>query len=613
MSKEQAQINIENKKNISSHQTELKKKEELIPLRHTAEHVLHRAIQELYPQTLKVMGPAIEDGFYMDFDLDYKITPEDFPKIEAKMQEIIDADLPVEGREVSYEEAQRIFKDNPYKLDTINEIVERGEKATVYTLGNEGDPHYDLDLCAGPHVSSTGKIKAFKLLSVAGAYYKGSEKNKMLQRIYGTAFPSREELDKHLEKLEEAKKRDHRKLGKDLEIFSFAEEIGPGLPLWLPKGTIIKDELEKWGKETEEKWGYQRVSTPFLSKRKLFEISKHIPYFEDEMYHVQVPGENEEEYFIKPMNCPFHHMIFKNKTRSYRELPLRLAEYGTVARYENAGALNGILRPRLFVQNDAHVYCTEEQAVEVFVEIINLHRYYYDTLGLKGYYIVLALRDPEKKDKYHGNEEMWKKSEMLSKGAMDRAGIEYEVVNEGAAHYGPKMDFKIKSAIGNEYGISTNQIDLFMPQQFDLKYIDKNGNEKYVIVQHRAPLGSSERFVGFLLEHFAGALPVWLSPVQAEIIPIGEKHLEYAKKVVEQLKDSNIRVEVDSRSETMQAKIRDAQNQKIPYMLIVGDREAEKGLVSVRLRTGETHNGIVLNEVVDKIANKYLTKALDLW
>jgi threonyl-tRNA synthetase len=589
------------------------KNDPLMPVRHTAEHILHTAMQELYPQLKKVMGPPIEDGFYFDFDLDEKISVDDFPEIEKVMQEIIAAKLPVTRKEVSLEEAKELFKDNQYKLDWLNEIESRNEKITVFEIGTSDNTHYDLDLCAGPHVENTGEVKAFKLLNISGAYYKGSEKNKMLQRIYATAFDSKKALEEHLELLEEAKRRDHRKLGKELEIFSFAEEIGPGLPLWLPKGTVIKDELEKWGKETEDKWGYVRVSTPFLTKRKLFEISSHIPYFEDEMYKVSVPGDPTEEYFVKPMNCPFHHMIFKTKVRSYRELPLRMAEYGTVARYENAGAINGILRPRLFVQNDAHVYCTEEQAVDVFVEIINMHKYYYDTLGLKDYYIVLALRDPEKMNKYHGDEEIWQKAEQMSREAMDKAGIKYTVVNEGAAHYGPKMDFKIKSAIGNEYGISTNQIDLFMPRRFDLKYSDKDGNEKYVVVQHRAPLGSSERFVGFLLEHFAGAFPTWLAPVQAEIIPIGEKHQEYAQKVATAFRAKGLRIEVDNRNETMQARIRDAQGQKVPYMFILGDKEVQDETISVRLRTGENLGAKPLEEVLEHIADIYLTKSLKLW
>lgn len=597
---------------MSKMNTELKN-DPLMPMRHSAEHVLHMVMEELYLGLKKVMGPAIEDGFYFDFDYDGKITQDDFEKIEKKMQEIIDADLKISHKEVSFEEAQKIFMGNPYKLEWLEGIKERGEKVSIYEFGKPTDKFYDIDICAGPHVRSTKEIKAFKLLNIAGAYWHGDANNKMLTRIYGTAFNSQKDLNKYLSRVEEAKKRDHRKIGKELELFTLCEEIGPGLPLWLPKGEVIRDELEKWGKETEEAWGYKRVGTPFLTKRKLFEISGHVPYFEDEMYKVHVPGDVEEEYYIKPMNCPFHHMIYKSKTRSYRELPLKLAEYGTVARYEDSGAINGILRPRVFCQNDAHVYCTEEQAIDEFVEIINLHRYYYDKLGLKDYYIVLCLRDPTKKDKYHGDESMWKKAEELSRQAMDKSKIEYKIENEGAAHYGPKMDFKIKSAIGNVYGISTNQIDLFMPQRFGLTYVDKEGKEKPVIVQHRAPLGSSERFVGFLIEHFAGAFPVWLAPVQAEIIPISEKHVKYAKQVLNSFKEKHIRAEIDDRPETMQAKIRDAQMQKVPYMIILGDKEVAENTVSIRLRDESSKKDIKLPEAVAKIENIYLTKSLSLW
>lgn len=587
----------------------------LMPLRHTAEHILHMSVESLYKGSKKVMGPPIEDGFYGDFDIDAKLTPEDFEKIEKRMQEIVDEALPVEIKEVTYEEAKEMFKENPYKLEFVEDFNTDGKNITICEIGDEKSKFHDIDLCAGPHVKSTKDVKAFKLLSVAGAYWHGDEKNKMLTRIYATAFNDKKELDEYINKIEEAKNRDHRKLNKDLELFTLCEEVGPGLPLWLPNGMVIREELEKWGKETEEKWGYKRVSTPYMTKRSLFEISGHVPYFEDEMYKVQLPNaeEEDEEYYLKPMNCPFHHMIYKSKPRSYRDLPLRLAEYGTVARYENRGALNGILRPRLFCQNDAHVYCSKEQAVEVFVEIIDLHKYYYDKLGLKDYYIVLGLRDPEKKDKYHGDEAMWQEAEKLSREAMDKAGIEYRVENEGAAHYGPKMDLKIRSAIGTEYAISTNQIDLFMPKKFELTYINKEGKEDYVIVQHRAPLGSSERFVGFLTEQFAGNFPVWLSPLQVKVIPIGENQIEYAKKVEKALKEKNIRVEVDDRSETMQSKIREAQVKKVPYMLVVGGREEQDGTVSVRLRTNENLGAKPLSEVVDKISEMYLTKSLSLW
>jgi len=589
------------------------KDDPMFPLRHSAEHVMHLAVESLFPGAKKVMGPPIENGFYGDFDYDGKITEDDFPRIEAKMKEIVEANLPIVMKEVDSTELKEVFKDNPFKIEMIEEIEKNGEKITACEIGEKGSDVYDIDLCAGNHVEKTGDIGAFKLLSVAGAYWHGDEKNKMLIRIYATNFKTKEELNEYLEEQEELKKRDHRNINKNLEVFSLFEEIGPGLPVWLPNGMIIREELEKWGKETEEKWRYQRVATPFMTKRDLFELSGHISYFGDEMFKVAVPNEEQDEYYIKPMNCPFHHLIYRSKTRTYKELPLRLAEYGTVARYENRGSINGILRPRVFCQNDAHVYCSEEQAVDVFVEIIDLHRYYYDKLGLSNYSVELNLRDPEKMDKYHGDESMWKKAEKITREALDKSGIEYTMVNEGAAHYGPKMDLKIKSAMGTEYGISTNQIDLYMPERFGLKYIDKDGKEKPIIVQHRAPLGSSERFVGFLMEHFAGAFPVWLSPMQVQIIPIGIKHLEYSEKIMEKMKEIGLRAYVDDRAETMQSKIRDAQVKKIPYMLIIGDREVESNEVSVRLRTGENIGSKPVEEVVEKIKEMYLTKSLNLW
>ena len=589
------------------------KNDPLMPLRHTAEHIMHTAVEELFPGAKKVMGPPIEDGFYGDFDINQQINEEDLKKIEDKMREIIKAGITMKMKEITEKEAKEIFSGNPYKLELIDEFLRDGKKLSVCELGKKGENYHDIDLCAGPHLDNTSKVGAFKILNIAGAYWRGNEKNKQLVRLYATAFANQKDLEEHLNKLEEIKKRDHRNLNKTLELFLISEEVGPGLPMWLPNGMIIREELEKWGKDTEEKWGYKRVSSPFMTKKTLFEISGHIPYFENDMYKVQVPGEDKEDYYIKPMNCPFHHMIFKSKPRSYKELPLRLAEYGTVARYEDRGSLNGILRPRIFVQNDAHVYCTEEQAIDVFVEIIDLHKYYYDKLGLKDYRIILGLRDPNNMGKYHGDEEMWQKAEKLSRQAMDKAGIEYSVENEGAAHYGPKMDLKIKSAIGNEYAISTNQIDLFMPMKFNLTYIDKDGKEKYVIVQHRAPLGSSERFVGFLTEHFAGNYPLWLSPLQVSIIPLGEKHMEYADTIENEIRDLGLRVEVDRRNDTMQSKIRDAQMRKVPYMLILGDKEVAENKISLRLRTGENVGKMNKNDFYTKAKEIYLTKGLQLW
>jgi threonyl-tRNA synthetase len=583
----------------------------LSTIRHSAEHVLMQAMENLGYKLLKAMGPSTETGFYFDFELlEGQITEADFPKIESEMLKIKNQTLPITQTLLTSQKAQTLFKNNPYKLEWIAEAVARKDMLTAYWTGEPNKNNSFVDLCAGPHVAETGEIGFFKLLSIAGAYWRGSEKNKMLTRIYGTTFPTKGELEEFVALQEEIKKRDHRKLGRDLEIFTFSENIGPGLPLWLPAGTVVKDELEKWGKETEDVWGYKRVSTPFLTKRKLFEMSGHVPYFEEEMYKVHIPGNEEDEYFIKPMNCPFHHMIYKSKLRSYKDLPLRFAEYGSVARYEDTGSLNGILRPRFFCQNDAHIYSTKDQAIDEFVSVVNLHRYYYNTLGLKDYYIVLCLRDPKKKGKYHKDEKMWKEAEKLSIDALKKSNVSYTVENEGAAHYGPKMDFKIKSVIGTEYGISTNQIDLFMPKQFGLSYIDKNGLEMPVVVQHRAPLGSSERFVGFLLEHFSGNFPLWLSPIQIAIIPIKTQNNSYGLSLKEHFKKLNIRTEIDLDSETMQNKIRKAQQLKIPVMVIVGDKESEKNLISIRFRDGRQENLIKLEPFTNSLLTRIMAKSL---
>lgn len=585
------------------------KNDPLMPLRHTAEHVLHTAMRELYPNIKLVMGPPIEDGFYFDFDLDQRINEEDFPKIEAKMQEIIDADLDMEMKDLSIEAAEEMFKDNPYKLDNVKGISERDEKITMCIIGD----NRDVDLCAGPHIKSTGKIKAFKLLSVAGAYYKGDEKNKMLQRIYGTAFSSKNDLDEHIEMLELAKQRDHRKIGQELDLFTFSDLVGPGLPLWTPNGNIIREEVENWAKITEKKWGYKHVSTPHIAKAALFETSGHLPYYKDDMYSpMDIDG---EDYYLKAMNCPHHHMIYKSQPRSYRDLPLRLAEYGMVYRYEQSGTLFGIMRVRALEQNDAHNYIPIEQAEQEFLDVLKLHEFYYNALGLtkEDYFIEFGLPDPDKKDKYHGSKEVWDQAEGIMRNAVKKSGIETRDNIGSAAFYGPKTDFVIKSSAGREFAISTVQLDLFMPERFDLTYTDNNGNKMRPAVIHRAPLGSHERFIGFLIEHFGGAFPVWLSPVQVKIIPISDKHYEYANQIKDKLTESGLRVEVDSKDNSMGNKIRQAQKEKIPYMLIVGDKEMESEKVSVRLRDGQEHNSIKLEEFAIKATQMYLTKSLKLW
>ena len=592
----------------------------LMPLRHSCEHVLHTAMQILYPSLKKVMGPPIENGYYLDFDLEEKVTDEDFQKIEALMQKIIEANLKFDVKEVTEKEAREIFIDNQYKLNTLDEIKDRGEKITLYSMGEVGNKYYDLDLCGGPHVKNTSEIKAFKLLSVAGAYYKGSEKNKqsfssnkMLQRIYGTAFDSKEKLQKHLEMLEEAKKRDHRKLGQELELFTFSDEVGPGLPLWTPNGTIIREELEKWAKETEKEKGYLRVATPHIAKHTLFEISGHLPYYKDDMYSPMLV--DNEEYYLKGMNCPHHHMIYKSKPRSYKDLPLRFAEYGAVYRYEQSGTLFGLMRVRFICQNDAHIYCSEEDAEEEFLNVLKLHEYYYNTLGLTkdDYHIVIGLPDESKRDKYHGDKALWDKAEKMMRSAIKKSVIRSVDDIGGAAFYGPKVDFNIKSSIGREFGISTNQLDLYMPTRFNLEYTDKNGEKKLCAVIHRAPLGSHERFIGFLIEHFGGAFPAWLAPLQIKVIPITENQAEYAKSITENLKAVGLRAETDDRNESMQSKIRDAQIFKVPYMLVVGKREQEASKVSVRLRTGEDLGAMEVDATINKIREMYLTKSLNLW
>lgn len=591
--------------------------ESLDNLRHSTSHLLAAAVLDLYPQARPTLGPPIEDGFYYDFDFgETKISDSDLQKIEDKMHDVVKGWQVFEKNLVTPEEARDIFKGNDYKIELINEHASKGEEITLYKSGNF------KDLCRGGHVVNPSKeLKHFKLLSVAGAYWRGSEKNKMLTRIYGTAFPTNDGLEKHLYNLKEAEKRDHRKLGRELDLFTFADEVGPGLVLWTPKGTIIREELENWAKETEKKWGYERVATPHIAKHTLYEISGHLPYYRDDMYSPMLI--DEEEYFLKGMNCPHHHMIYLSKQHSYRDLPLRFAEYGMVYRYEQSGTLFGLMRVRSICQNDAHIYVTEEQAEEEFLNVLKLHEYYYNTLGLtkKDYYIVIGLPDEKKRDKYHGDKKLWDKAEKMMRKAIEKAGIKNVDDIGGAAFYGPKIDFNVRSSIGRSFGISTNQLDLYMPTRFNLTYTDKEGSEKLCAVIHRAPLGSHERFIGFLIEHYGGAFPVWLSPVQVKVLPITERNIKYAFSVADSLKQNDIRVEIDDRNETLQAKIRNAQLEKVPYMLIVGDKEASgpeglrpggKSLVSVRLRTEKDLGQMSLAEFLKRIKQKIDTKSLDL-
>ncbi len=575
-------------------------------LRHSCAHLLAAAVMELWPETLRTIGPAIENGFYYDFDFgSIKIAEVDFPKIEKKMHELVKSWNGFEKSEVTEKEAKEAYIGNEYKIELIEEFAGESKKLTFYKSGNYSD------LCRGGHVENPSKeLKHFKLLSVAGAYWRGSEKNKMLTRIYGTVFPTQKELDEHLANLEKAKLHDHRKIGREMELFAVSEEIGPGLILWLPKGNIIKEEIENWAKETEDEWGYKRVTTPNITKSGLYYTSGHLPYYKNDMYP-PMKLDNNEEYYLKPMNCPHHHMIFKNSQKSYKDLPLRLAEYGTCYRYESSGELFGMMRVRGFTQNDSHIYCAEEQAVDEFVQVMKLHEYYYKALGITDYHLELSLRDPKNKKKYHGDEKMWEKAEKLMREAVKKVNIPMVEQIGNAAFYGPKIDFIIKSSVGREFGISTNQIDLFMGERFELKYIDNDGTEKTPVIIHRAPLGSHERFIGFLIEHFGGNFPTWLTPVQVKLLPITERNLDYAQRIAKILKGNGIRVEVDERNETLGGKIRDAQMEKVAYMLIVGDKEESGGSVSVRARSGKDGGSQPLEKFVGEIKKEIGEKTIN--
>ena len=577
-------------------------------LRHSAAHLLAAAVKQLWPSAQPTIGPAIENGFYYDFDFgNIKISEEDLSKIEKKMREILPSWKSFERIDVSPAEAKKEFHGNLYKLELIEELVKNKEKISIYQSGGF------RDLCRGGHTDQPSvDLKNFKLLSLAGAYWRGDEKNSMLTRIYGTVFPTEEELKKHLAQLELAKERDHRKLGRELELFTVSEEVGPGLILWLPKGNIIKEELEKWAKETESAWGYQRVTTPHITKSGLYHTSGHLPYYQDDMYP-PMKLKDGGEYYLKPMNCPHHHLIYASRSRSYRELPLRLAEYGTCYRYEAAGELFGLLRVRGFSQNDAHIYCTPEQAVAEFVAVMKLHEHYYRSLGITDYYLEMGLRDPKKTTKYHGDEKMWKLAEKMMREAVSKLDIKMIEKTGSAAFYGPKIDFIIRSSTGREFATSTNQIDLYMGDRFSLKYADKDGKEKTPVIIHRAPLGSHERFIGFLIEHFGGEFPVWLSPVQAIVIPISEKFTAYGRKVSEALKSKGIRSQLDDRDEKMQAKIRDAQLQKVPYMLVVGEREEKAKSAAVRLRSGKDLGAKTVTEITETIKQIATSRIIDLW
>lgn len=592
---------------MSNKQAQLKAdKSELWKLRHTAEHVLHQAIKELYPSIHLAMGPATDDGFYFDFDGgELKISAEDFPQIEAKMQEIIDLDLPMIEKEISVAEAKELFTGNPYKQEWVDQIETKGEMVTVYWSGEPGSERAMVDLCAGPHVASTGQVKAFKLLSVAGAYWHGDEKNKMLTRIYGVAFPTSKELRKYLNLLEEAKKRDHKILGPRMDLFTFSELVGPGLPLWTPKGALMRHILDDFVWELRAARGYDRVDIPHITKKELYETSGHWDKFKDELFLIKT--REGHEFAMKPMNCPHHTQIYARKPHSYRELPQRYANTTMVYRDEQTGELSGLSRVRSITQDDAHVFCRKAQAAEEMGKIWDIINEFYRAVGFK-LWVRLSLSDPDQMDKYLGKKEDWKYAEeQLRQLAQSRGEAVQEVVGE-AAFYGPKLDFMAEDSLGREWQVATIQLDLNMPNSFDLTCINEAGEKERIVMLHAAIMGSIERYVSILIEHFGGKFPAWLAPVQVKLLPISQAHHEYAQKVVAELLAQGIRVELDDRSETLSAKIRDAQVEQVPYMVVVGDKEMAAGSVAVRSREGGQQEVMKTSEFISQLSQEIIQK-----
>jgi threonyl-tRNA synthetase len=566
---------------------------------HSSAHLMAEALEALYPGIKLAIGPPIENGFYYDVDFgEHHFSSDDFPKVEAKMIELARQDNVYIRSEVSKKDALAYFteKEDPYKLELIDGL-EDGD-ITFYEQGNF------TDLCRGPHIPSTGKIKAVKLMLVAGAYWRGDEKNKQLTRVYGITFPKQKELKEYLEMLEEAKKRDHKKLGKEMELFTFSEKVGAGLPIWLPKGTAIRERLERFMRQAQVERGYEQVVTPHIGRKELYQTSGHYDkYGEDSFQPIKTPNE-DEEFLLKPMNCPHHCEIYKFKPRSYKELPLRLAEFGTVYRYEKSGELNGLVRVRGFTQDDSHIFCTPEQLIEEFREVIDLVTYVFSKLGFEDFTAQISLRDPEDKDKYIGSDEIWDKAEKAILDAVSEKNLNTVTEYGEAAFYGPKLDFMVKDAIGRKWQLGTIQVDYNLPERFELEYVGSDNQKHRPVMIHRAPFGSLERFIGILIEHCAGNFPLWLSPEQINILPVGENYHEYAQKVLKYLNNHDIRGLVDERSEKVGRKIRDAEVKKVPIMLIVGQNEADNETLSVRLHGGQDEGEMKLEEFVDYFNSK---------
>lgn len=568
--------------------------QDLDKLRHSCAHLMAAAVLELWPEAKPTLGPAIKDGFYYDFDFPQPISDTDLPKIEEKMQEILSSWTEFKREEVTLDQAREEFKDNLYKLEMIEELDKAGQTLTIYQSGQF------RDLCRGPHIENPQKqLKYFKLLSLAGAYWRGSEKNKMLTRIYGTCWSTQEELDEYLKHLEEVEKRDHRKLIKDLDLVSFHEEGGAGLSYWHPKGGRIRQTIEDFWRARHREAGYDILFTPHIGVAKLWQASGHLDFYQNSMY-APMPID-EQDYYLKPMNCPFHILIYQTKTRSYRELPLRWAELGTVYRYERSGTLHGLMRVRGFTQDDAHIFCTEDQMAEELLGVLDFSVTMLGEFGFKNLKYELSVRDPKNMAKYVGSDEMWQKAEQALVKTLEQRQLSYERMEGEAVFYGPKIDIKIEDALGRTWQCATIQFDFNLPERFDVNYINDQGKEVKPYMIHRTLLGSMERFFGVLLEHYAGALPVWLSPVQVAILPVNDTVGDYVKTIAQELKGERIWYEIYDRDETLGNKIRLAQEQKVPYMFVVGNKEKEGNFISLRTRDGQEKPDQKLEELLPHI------------
>jgi threonyl-tRNA synthetase len=580
----------------------MEKDEKLVKIRHSLSHLMSMAVQELYPQVGLGVGPVIENGFYQDYDLAEAINPEILPKLEKRMRELIKKDIKFEQHNMDYAEALQLYKNDPYKTELINDLKTTGEKQVSFYKSDNFD-----NLCAGPHINSTKEIdpKAFKLDRIAGAYWRGDEKNKMLTRIYGLAFENKEKLDAYILQQEEARKRDHRKIGKELKLFTISDLVGAGLPLLQPRGMIIRKEIEDYLWDLHKDKGYDRVWTPHIAKKGLYETSGHAAKFGNELFRVKG---GDEEFFMKPMNCPHHMQIFADNQFSYRDMPVRYFEPATVYRYEKAGQLSGLTRVRAITQDDGHLFCRVSQIGEEVSTIVSIIKSFYTTMGMMdGYKVSLSVRGDDK-SKYLGSDEVWVQAEKTLEQAAKDNNLNYQIIRGEAAFYGPKLDFMFKDAIGREWQLATIQCDFNLPERFELEFVNEKGEKERPVVIHRAISGSIERFMGVMIEHFAGNFPLWLSPVQVKVIPVRTNHNEYAKQIFELLKENNVRVELDDAEANLGGKVRDAKNNKIPYWIVVGDKEIEVNKVTLESRDNGQLGQISKEELISKLLEEIKNK-----